>query len=441
MKAFLVITVILAMGLGFGVVQRSRLARLKVESEWLETSIAKRVSGESLPSKTVAHKTTRVSNPTAFAHMEAIIAISERAYAIAEKWRNPATRTLEVTAALKESLKNESAQMWPHYAALNHQQVMELIQKMQNDSMVPSRDKLNIAAASVERLSETNPAEALKLIANLEGLVERDRYLTQAFSRWVVENPSEAVRWFDEQSKMGNPVTRTSGVLQSMMLAEARHDPARAVSRILSDGVATTAESRTLLGARLASELRSAGEHQALLAAMRREGDKGSAPVLREVRSEYVANLASTMHGWPIEMATELMDAEFTSSEKLTASHLISPGGLAEPDHWATWFSQIKLAVDAKHPLVNFIGGWVQSDAGAAGKWLDQAPPGDLKNCAILQYASLAGAADPAHAARLLVTLPASPERAELLGRVMAHWKRQDPTAAAAFGESYQLTE
>jgi len=114
-------------------------------------------------------------------------------------------------------------------------------------------------------------------------------------------------------------------------------------------------------------------------------------------------------------------------TEKITASQLISPGGLAEADRWATWFSKIEMPVGDQHPLVKCGGSWVQNDPVAAGSWLDQAPPGDLKNRAILQYAMLGTSAEePAHAARLHVTLPVTPDREVFLDRVLAHWKSKD---------------
>lgn len=39
--------------------------------------------------------------------MEAILAITEGKFTIAETWRNPATRTPEAALAMKESTKNE----------------------------------------------------------------------------------------------------------------------------------------------------------------------------------------------------------------------------------------------------------------------------------------------------------------------------------------------
>lgn len=147
------------------------------------------------------------------------------------------------------------------------------------------------------------------------------------------------------------------------------------------------------------------------------------------------------MHGWPIEEATGLKDSEFVTHEKITAAKLISPGGLAEADRWATWISKIKVAVDDKHPLVHFVGSWVQSDPVAAGTWLEQAPPGELRKRAIVQYPTLGAGAGPAHAARLLVTLPASADRGRLLERVLAHWKAEDRLAAAAFAKKYELSE
>ena len=438
-----IIIVIVALGLGFGWVQRSKFAKLQVEARILGNQISKRVSRDSsrrndLLSEAMAHRTTRESDPAAFAHIEAVVAITERNIAIAKTWRNAATRTPEVTAAMKDSFKNEPAEMWPHFAALNHRQVLELIGRLQGSPQIPAMDKPNIPQVCVERFVETNAVEALQLILKLEDLPEREKYLTKAFCCLAVENPGEAVRWFDELSKLGEPVTGTPEMLESMMLAEARYDPARAVSGFLSSS-AETPDSIALLGAKLASELRNAGEHQAFLAALRHEDAKGSSPALAKIRSQYVANLARKMRGWPVEEATGLMDSEFAPGEKITASQLISPGGLAEADRWATWFSFIKAPVDANHPLVNFVGSWVQNDAVAAGNWLDQAPPGDLKNRAIVQYAMLGPDAEPAHAARLLVTLPATPERDVLLDRVLAHWRSKDRSAAEAFSAAHHL--
>lgn len=345
-----IIIVIVALGLGLGWVQRSRFAKLQAETRILENQVSKRVPGDSSRrndslSEAMAHRTTRESDPVAFAHMEAIIAISGRNFAIAETWRNAATRTPDATAALKDSMKNEPAEMWPHFVKLTHRQVLELIGRLLGSPQIPDMDKPTIPQVCVERFIETNAAEALQLILKLEDLPERGKYLTQAFGRLSAENPGEAVRWFDELSKQGEPMTGTPEMLESMMLAEARYDPARAVAGFLSSA-AKTPDSIALLGAKLASELRNTGEHQALLAALRHEGGKGSSPALAKIRSQYVANLTREMRGWPVEEATGLMDSEFAPGEKIAASQLISLRGLAEADRWAIWFSKIDVPLD-----------------------------------------------------------------------------------------------
>lgn len=390
MKAGIVIAVILVVVLAIGIVQRSRLAALKEDTSALEASASGQVArASSHRSKSLSEGgTTRESDPAASAHMQVILAITERNFAIAETWRNPATRTPEATTALKESMKNEAAEMWPHFAALNHRQVLELIDKLQSSPHVSSIDKPQVAVVCVERLIETNVGEALHLILKLTDLAERERYLTQAFTHFSMENPGEAVRWFDELSEQGELATRTPELLESVMLAEARHDPARAVSGFRSSA-ATAPDSIAQLGAKLASELRNAGEHQALLAAMRGEQAKESSPVLAKIRAQYVANLARKMHGWPVEEATALMDFEFETGEKIAASQLISASGLAEADRWATWFSKINQPANNKHPLVNFFGSWVRTDAIAAGNWLDEAPSGDLKTAIQLRNAEV----------------------------------------------------
>ena len=434
-----IIIVLIALGLGLGWVQRSKFAKLQAEVRILENQVSKRVPEDSSRrndslSEAMARRTTRESDPAAFAHMEAILGISERNFTIAETWRNPATRTPEVTAEMKDSFKNEPAEMWPHFAKLTHRQVLELIGRLQGSPQIPDMDKPNIPQVCVERFVESNPAEALQLILKMEDLPERDSYLTKAFVRLAVENPGAAVRWLDEISKKGEAVTRTPEMLEAMMLAEARYDPSRAVAGFLSSA-AEAPDSIALLGAKLASELRNAGEHQALLTALNRT----DAPGLPKIRSQYIANLTRNMHGWPVEEATALMDSEFAPGEKITASQVISPAGLAEADRWATWFSKVDVPVNDKHPLVNFVDSWVQNDSVASGNWLDQAPPGDLKNRAILQYAMLGVDINPELAARLLVTLRASSERSVLLERVLAHWKAKDPSAAAAFAKEHPV--
>ena len=358
MKPRIIVAVILAVAVVIGVVQRSRLAGLKLDASTLEALASKFSPGASARraaslSEAMARRTTRESDPAAVAHMEAILAISERNFAIAETWRNPATRTPEVTMAMKESMKNEQAEMWPHFAALTHLQVLELIGRWQESPHVPEMDKAHILLVCVERCVETSAAEALQLILKLEDLPERDQYLTKAFARLAVENPGEAVRWFEEHSKKREPVTRTPEMLESMMLAQARHDPVRAVAGFRSSAEMSP-DSIALLGAKLASELRNASEHQALLTALRHEDAKVGSAVLSKIRSQYIANLSSKMHGWPIEEAISLMDSEFSPSEKVAASQLISPGGLAEADRWATWFSRIDVPVNDKHPLGEF---------------------------------------------------------------------------------------
>ena len=108
----------------------------------------------------MAHRTTRESDPAALSHMEAILGITERNSAIAETWRNPATRTPEATTAMKNSMKNEPAEMWPHFAKLNHRQVLELIGRLQSSPHIPAMDKPVIPQICVERSLESNAAEA-----------------------------------------------------------------------------------------------------------------------------------------------------------------------------------------------------------------------------------------------------------------------------------------
>ncbi len=445
MKHRIIISVILAVALVIGIVQWSRLSGLKMDGSTLEALAARFSPGasarrEASLSEAMARRTTRESDPVALAHMEAILAISKRNFALVETWRNPATRTPEATAAMVESMKNEPAEMWPHFAAFNHLQVLELIGRLQDSPHVPEMDKANILLVCVERCVESNPAEALQLLLKLEDFPERERYLTKAFTRLAVENPGEAVRWFDEHSKKRERATRSPEMIESMMLAEARHDPVRAVAGFRSSA-AKSPDSIAAIGSKLALELRNAGEHQALLAALRAEQAKKNSLELVKIRSQYIANLANNMRGWPVEEATALMDSEFAPGDKITASRVISPAGLTDADRWATWISKIDATVNDKHPLVNFVGAWAQSDSEAAASWLAQAPPGNLTNRAILRFATLGADRNPPQAARLLVTLPGSQDRNVILNQVLGHWKANDPSTASAFAKEHGLFE
>lgn len=436
MKPVLIISLIVLSCLGIGFYQHSRLADLKVETTTLQQS-----SGEEQAhsgSSTAASMRTRNAQPVkSLAEIEAMMTHSFELIA--------KSRTGERLDPAEQAEAMEAGKLlFSTFASLDHQAVLDLIGKLKTSASLPPELRENIAAACLELLMQANPKEAIGLLRMSDNSAERENQINQAFNQWANATPREALRWFEEESKKGNPVADTAGIRKSAMLAQARVDPARALSHEQLEKLFANPENAANLGASIAASLNDARENSAFLAALRHEQEKFPASIsLVNIREEYIGELSGRMEKWAFEEASALIDSEFSPGEKLAAVERISHrADLAEPTLWADWFAKIEVPKGTRHPLTQFVQGWMHAgDVDSAGKWLEQAPASELKDGLIFEYAFLLADRDPAAAMAWVIKLPEGKLRIRGLRNIGKKWKAKDPSAASAFAKDHDLPE
>ena len=137
-----------------------------------------------------------------------------------------------------------------------------------------------------------------------------------------------------------------------------------------------------------------------------------------------------------------MIDSEFTPSEKLAAVNQISTiGDLAEPALWANWFSKTEVPAGKRHPMVGYVLDWMHHDSVAAGKWLEQAPPGERKDELVFNYVFVVMETELATAMQWALKLPEGKWRTRAIKDVGAKWQATDPSAAATFAKEHNLSE
>jgi hypothetical protein len=329
------------------------------------------------------------------------------------------------------------------FSSLDHRAVHGLIGKLKVHPDLPAESRDHLAEFFVEILTGTNPKEAIGLLQMLTDYPNRDYAINSAFSTWSAADPTDAFRWYEEETAHENPVTVIPGMLKAATLIRVRIDPASALSDEQIEKLAASPDEAVNLGGTIATSLRDAREHTAFLTALRRAEESGRSPLLAAIRADYVMGLSSQLHEWTFDEATALIESELTPSEKMAAVNNICPWmDLMEPERWADWFEKIESADGEIKPMTNFVLGWMHgADSASAGKWLEQASPGKGKDGLVFNYALLMADKDPPVAMQWVSRIQQEKLRTRAFKEVGKKWEIMDPSAAAAFAKDHDLPE
>ncbi len=438
MKSSILISAVVLVGLGIGLFQHSQLADLREESARLAANDSKQLAGNREASSG-STSTPAVKSLTAESQAEIETMMTRVFEAMASSRGGGPSDQAEQAEAMKARKL-----LFTTFAGLDHRAVFDLIGNMKTNGNLPAVLRDNPAEACVEILVAANPKEAIGLLQMLTDFPNRDNVINQAFHQWAAANPKEALQWFNEESKKGNPIAANPGMLKTSLLIQVRVDPARALSHEQFQELTANPGESANFGATIAATLQDVREHSEFLAAMRREQEKSpDSATLAKIRAEYIGELSSRMDLWAFDDASTLIDSEFTQSEKLAAMTGISQrADMAEPTRWADWFAKIVVPEGTRHPLTQFVEGWMHADDYiSAGKWLEQATPGELKDHLVFEYAFLLAENDPATAIQWAVKLPEGKLRTRAFKEVGKKWKAKDPAAASAFANEQGLPE
>ncbi len=327
------------------------------------------------------------------------------------------------------------------FSRLDHRTVAALIGNLRQGQPLPLSADGGICGFAIDLLARANPAEAMLLLESLADFGDRGKVAADAFRRWGIDRPMEAIGWYDDLAAKGDLLAAEPALIEKVVQVEARIDPAGALARVLSLELPFKPEDILDLGAVIARELRTGQEHLAFLEALRRtEKRTPDSTALADLRSGYIKSLVALLHSWPFEEAVGLIDAGFRPEDReQIVSRIARDLELAESERWATWIAAVDAPANTRHPVTSLIYNWARSDPESAGRWLDGMPTGELKEKAVESYVSSVSAEDPELALPRALGLREGRRRTGLLKLIYSSWQKKNPAAAAEFAREHGL--
>ena len=430
MKPAFIITAIFAAAATIGTWQNSRLSHLKQQSVSLETRATQPVSVRSPRSPEPTVKPISQAEQDAFCEQ----VITELLAHMEHSNRDVPDQAERRRNWLLTSAKFSAAD------------IERCLQKLRADPrLAGSLNETETIQLCLQVFAETGPFAAMKFLEGHREMPEWAAHYAVCFNGFLVANPRDAIRWFDEQTALGNPDIANSSVRQSILIRESRIDPDKMLARAISPAFTSDPETLTSLGGFVASTLKEPSEHQQFLAALRRMQKGGDlSPEIGKIRAEYIGGLSQKFYDFRFEESSAMVDSEFTLDEKLAfVTALSNFGELEEPVKWADWLLEIDFptwenrnankGTEVRHPALRVLSNWVRQDYQAAEKWLENVPGGPLKSAMSMEYASSIAGIDPLHAVHYLPQLPEGKTKTNLIQKIAEALDLKDPDAATAF--------
>jgi len=418
-----VATAIVALACGTAVYQQRTLATLKEETRSLEKSFADRqAESSSTPGPTESPSLRREQSEASFPEAEsALFDIIHSPGVSPEQYERfaLATREMDVPSLIR------------------------LIAVMKTHPDLPPSERQDFEIHFAHLLAHEQPEKALAVIQSMPGLAPDGKQLCYPFRQWMAKDPASAAHWFEEQLRKNDPTTIDPELRRQAIQAFFRANPDRGLNLALSLLPVGPEPAREVnkLAAETVASLADEREHASFLAALRRVAEKSPGNLLLEkIRAAYLNELPARLKVWNFDDVVTLLDDELSASEKrVTARNLSTFSDLETPGKWADWFSKIGGEMNEEHPLGNYLRSWSLADSQGVSKWLACLPDSATKVGLVREHANRIRDPFPEEAARLALTLPANPQREDLLRAVYASWKIKDPAAAASFAEQNGL--
>lgn len=376
MKPFAIISFIVLSSIGIGFIQQSQLAGLKRESTELS-----RCDTHSSSEKLTRHPRLRPQNSLAVARISSDESLAEVETLMVSVFQELTDARQGYSMADAETAEQKILldRLFKSFSTLDAAAIIDMVRRLKSNPSAPQVLRDQAAQACVEILMEVNPQILLEVIPCLGNYPRADAALSDAFQRSLSRNPVAALKWYDEETEKRR--TLTSSFLYSIIVEESKLDPSHALSRALANEELDHPEDLKNLGANIAWKLEEVSENLTFFSALRRENEKfPDSALLADIRRAYVGELARHLYQWSFESALPLINSGFTPTEKATIAKELCRGDFDDPEKWATWMSKIPTSADGKHPVEEFFGSWFHSGPAAAGKWLQQVPPGELKD-------------------------------------------------------------
>lgn len=293
-----------------------------------------------------------------------------------------------------------------------------LFGSLHSDSRLADLPPGKAIEAMLEIFSGTAPAATLEFLRSHREIAHWNGCFSQAFHSLIMANPSQGIRWFEEQESLANPDLQNPELRRSFLMTFARIDPDKMLAHALSPKFASDPDTLSRLGIFVASQLNQPSERQQFFAALRRTRQSiGPSPQLDKIRSEFISGISQELAASSFDDAQTLVDSEFSSDEKLAfAGQVLNSPDFIDPGKWADWALKIDPAAwrerskrtkaGADHPAIQILSNWTRLDEAAAGKWLGNIPAGDLKTAMACEFISTVATVNPDKASTYLPLIP-----------------------------------
>lgn len=407
----IIIAVFVAVALSIGIFQHSRLIRLSGETAFLERQLPS-------PGSARRGRESPLAEPSIPASQDEIDFIREQLISgltrSLDYWLTPENRRKMLLIAARFSAREMEA----------------LLLSLHSDPRHADLPAGKAIEAMLEIFSGTAPAATLEFLQAHREIAHWDGKFSGAFYSLLRTDPSQGIRWFEEQEALGNPDIQNPELRRSFLLRFAGIDPDKMLTRALSPAFASNPDSLSRLGNSLAATLNQPSERQQFLTALRRAAHSNSpSPQLDKIRSDFISGIARELAVASFDDAQMLVESEFSPDEKLAfAAHMRHSPDFIDPEKWAAWSLKIDPAAwgewsqrtkaRANHPAIRILSNWARRDDAAAAKWLEDIPAGDLKTSMTREFISTVAEFNPDKAISYLALIPEGESKVDSIRRI-----------------------
>lgn len=274
---------------------------------------------------------------------------------------------------------------------------------------------------AVTMLAEDQPEIALEIhlrtaeLENMRGAA--DHAIPFSLGKWAERDPFAALDWIRKHGDRFGDVAE--GAKSAILAGAAKQDPKLALSLIDDIG----AKDPGWIAQALVASIEGAEERTALVAALRAEKGKG-VPVEKTLGA-----LGGKLSGDGFDASQAWISSmDFDESEVAAIARGVDGGAVGDDaGEWVGWLGKHLSGGDLDSKVNEIVARWAGRDYQAAGKWIASMEEGEARWSAVKGYAKAVAPHEPEAAEQWVNSLPAGPERDQLLGEIRAMGKPAPP--------------
>jgi hypothetical protein len=431
MKGPLIATgVLLAVGGGFALWQKSHVGSLEKELNHLQDDAVRR--GITLNVSASAGRRSRGVEDRNSAHLVGkITGLLERVGTIERAGGRP-----------DEGLRDEIVQATVELMNLSPANMRKMLAKLRSNPDLSEDTKSKVIGFSILFASSNHPEMALQLFDESKDLLGKgtmaNHVVGSALHAWAEMNPEAAVQWLKKSGEPPSGITREE-MQHAVLGGAAKHDAAMAFRMLSEMDLKTSTDACEVIASSLAD---SQPGREALLSAMHGYLAGIDDPkAVREMSSIVMETVARGVGKNSFETVSKWLDAESLPESDLASFaeglSWFSTGN--ETSKWLDWMAQRLPPENLWEPVEGLVGDWVEEDYLAAGNWLTKLPDGAVKIPAVTAYAKAVAAYDPEVAIKWAMTISDADARKRTLVAIHENWPEGDAEGATKFAAQHGL--